>query len=154
MRSFNYAKKGILYFIFIGLFVVLLTGCCTAGSTRTDAADIISGNSRAAGKLEATISALDGTVNRSRKRIANVIETSRNITDGVDRIEYLFGQYEAEVDRLLNEIDTIRNKAEFRAKIILIATVILAAFIIVRVILLILKIKFGIKIPYLLNLLL
>ena len=46
------------------------------------------------------------------------------------------------------------TKLEFRAKIIWIAAVILAIFIIVRVILLILKIKFGIKIPYLLNLLL
>ena len=116
MRSFNYAKKGILYFIFIGLFVVLLTGCCTAGSTRADSADIISRNLRAAGKLEATISALDGTVNSSRERIARIIKTSRNITDGVDRIEYLFGQYESEVDRLLNEIDTIRNKAEIQSK--------------------------------------
>ena len=116
MRSFNYAKKGILYFIFIGLFVVLLTSCCTAGSTRADAGDIISGNSRAAGKLEATISALDGTVNSSRERIAHIIKTSRNITDGVDRIEYLFRQYEAEVDRLLNEIDAIRNKAEIQSK--------------------------------------
>lgn len=116
MRSFNYAKKGVLYFIFTSLFVILLAGCCTAGSTRADAADIISGNSRAAGKLEATISALDGTVNRSRKRIANVIETSRGITDGVDRIEYLFKQYESEVDRLLNEIDAIRNKVEIQSK--------------------------------------
>lgn len=116
MRSFSYAKKGILCFIFIGLFVVLLTGCCTAGSTRADSADIISGNSRAAGKLEATISAIDGTVNSSRERIAHIIKTSRNITDGVDRIEYLFRQYEAEVDRLLNEIDAIRNKAEIQSK--------------------------------------
>ena len=116
MRSFNYAKKGILCFIFIGLFVVLLAGCCTASSTRADAADIISGNSRATGKLEATISALDGTVNSSRERIAHIIKTSRNITDGVDRIEYLFRQYEAEVDRLLNEIDAIRNKAEIQSK--------------------------------------
>lgn len=94
----------------------MLTGCCTAGSTRADAADIISGNSRAAGKLEATISALDGTVNSSRERIARIIKTSRNITDGVDRIEYLFKQYESEVDRLLNEIDAIRNKAGIQSK--------------------------------------
>lgn len=116
MRSFNHAKKGIFYVIFVCLFVFLLTGCCTAGSTRADAADIISRNSRAAGKLEATISALDGTVNSSRERIAHIIKTSRNITDGVDRIEYLFRQYEAEVDRLLNEIDAIRNKAEIQSK--------------------------------------
>ncbi|MGI5075943.1 hypothetical protein E4N71_11065 [Treponema vincentii] len=116
MRSVNHAEKGVFYVIFVCLFVFLLTGCCTAGSTRADAADIISGNSRAAGKLEATISALDGTVNNSRERIARIIKTSRNITDGVDRIEYLFGQYEAEVDRLLNEIDTIRNKAEIQGK--------------------------------------
>lgn len=46
------------------------------------------------------------------------------------------------------------TKLKFRAKIILIATLFLAVFIIVRIILLILKIKFGIKIPYLINLLL
>lgn len=45
-------------------------------------------------------------------------------------------------------------KLKFRAKIILIATVLLAIFIIVRVVLLVLKIRYGIKIPYLLNLLL
>ena len=116
MRSFNYAKKGILCFIFTSLFVILLAGCCTVGSTRADAADIISGNSRTAGKLEATISALDGTVNSSRERIARIIKTSRNITDVIERIEYLFQQYESEVDRLLNEIDAIRNKAEIQSK--------------------------------------
>ena len=116
MRSFNYAKKGCLYFIFTSLFVVLLAGCCTASSTRADAADIISGNSRAAGKLEATISALDGTVNSSRERIEQIIKTSRNIADGIERLVYLFKQYASEVNRLLNEVDAIRNKAEIQSK--------------------------------------
>ena len=94
MRSFNYAKKGCLYFIFTSLFVVLL----------------------AAGKLEATISALDGTVNSSRERIEHIIKTSRNIADGIERLEYLFKQYASEVNRLLNEVDAIRNKAEIQSK--------------------------------------
>lgn len=110
MRGINYEKKIVMY-LFIGVCLFMFAGCCTCGRINADTKDIIAGNSRATGKLEATITALDGTVTNSRERIANIIETSRGITDGVERVEYLFNQYEHEVERLLDEIDAVRRKA-------------------------------------------
>jgi ABC-type transporter Mla subunit MlaD len=115
MRGINYEKKLVMY-LFIGVCLFMFAGCCTCGRINADTKDIIAGNSRASGKIEATITALDGTVTNSRDRIANIIETSRGITDGVERVEYLFNEYESEVERLLNEIDRIRNEAEIQSE--------------------------------------
>ena len=115
MRGINYEKK-IVRYLFIGVCLFMFAGCCTCGRINADTKDIIAGNSRATGKLEATITALDGTVTNSRERIANIIETSRGITDGVERVEYLFNEYESEVERLLDEIDRIRNEAEIQGE--------------------------------------
>lgn len=115
MRGIKHEKKSVMYLV-LGVCLFLFAGCCTCGGINTDTTDIIAGNSRATGKLEATITALDGTVANSRERIANIIETSRGITDGVERVEYLFNKYESEVERLLNEIDRIRNEAEIQGK--------------------------------------
>lgn len=115
MRRCNYAKI-ILSFVFLFGVSVLFPGCCTCGKLRADTTGVVSGNSYAAGKLEATVAALDGTVADSRERIANIIKTSRGITDGVERVEYLFTQYESEVERILDEIDRIRNEAQTQAE--------------------------------------
>lgn len=115
MRRCNYAKI-ILSFIFLFGFCVFFSGCCTCGKLRSDTTGTVSGNSYAAGRLEATVSALDGTVADSRERIANIIKTSRGITDGVERVEYLFTQYESEVERILDEIDRIRDEAQIPAE--------------------------------------
>lgn len=112
MRRFDYAKKIIMSFCFLFVFGILFSGCCTCGKLRADAQTVVSGNSLAAGRLEATVTALDGTVADSRERIANIIKTSREITDGVERIEYLFEQYESEVERILGEIERIRDEAQ------------------------------------------
>lgn len=115
MRRCNYAKI-ILSFVFLFGVSVLFSGCCTCGKLRADTTSVVSGNSLAAGRLEATVTALDGTVADSRERIANIIKTSRGITDGVERAEYLFEQYESEVERILDEIDRIRNEAQIPAE--------------------------------------
>lgn len=111
MRGINYEKKIVMY-LFIGVCLFMFAGCCTCGRINADTKDIIAGNSRATGKLEATVAELDRATADSRERITNIIETSRGITDGVERVEYLFGQYEREVERLLNEVDRIRKEAE------------------------------------------
>lgn len=113
MRGRRNEKKSSIVFICVCLLLsFIFIGCCTNRKPDADVSDVIAGNSSAVGKLETTISALDGTVSDSRARIANVIETSRSITDGIERLEYLFGEYEREVNRILNEIDRIRNEAE------------------------------------------
>lgn len=109
MRSIKIEKISIFILCF-SLFV--LSGCCSSGRVSADDTVIISGNSYSVGNLEATITALDGAVSDSKERIANVIETSRSITDGIERVEYLFNEYESEVNRLLNDIDRIRIETQ------------------------------------------
>lgn len=115
MRRCNYAKI-ILSFVFLFGFCVILSSCCTCGKLRTVTTGVVSGSSLAVGRLEATVAALDGTVADSREQIANIIKTSRGITDGVERVEYLFTQYESEVERILYEIDRIRDEAQIPAE--------------------------------------
>ena len=98
----------IIFYIFI---CITGSGIFTAcKSTQISDSDIIYRNSYTAGQLETTITELDRTTTDSRNRIADIIGTSRNIENGIERIEYLFNGYESEVDRLLNEIDRIRNQ--------------------------------------------
>lgn len=107
----NRHEKAFLSFILCFVLLFAFSGCCTCGRLKADAADVIAGDSRAVGRLESTVAALDRTTSDSRERIANIIATSRGITDGVERVEYLFNQYEHEVERLLDEIDAVRRKA-------------------------------------------
>ena len=109
-------EKKVFMSVLLTCAAFILSSCCSSRGINGDLADAIAGNSRAAGRLEATVAALDGAVADSRKRIADVIETSRDIADGIERIEYLFEQYESEVERILREIDRIRNEAEILEK--------------------------------------
>ena len=115
MRRSFYAKV-FQFYVFGIILAALFSSCCTCGKLGADATGLVSGNSLAVGRLEATVAALDGTVADSRERIANIIKTSRSITDGVERVEYLFAQYESEVERILGEIDRIRDEAQIPAE--------------------------------------
>lgn len=90
---------------------LFFTGCQSARLPGDDV-ELVSASSRAAGRLEGTVKELDRTITDSRERIGIVVRASERIADGVDRLEYLFGEYEQEVGRLLDEIDRIRNEAE------------------------------------------
>lgn len=90
---------------------ILIAAFASCASTPTDG-DIVAGNSRAAGQLEATVASLDRTIAASRERIGTVIDASRGIEDGIVRLEYLFGCYEREVIELQREIDAIRAQAQ------------------------------------------
>lgn len=95
-------------------FAMLLGGCA---STKVGYTDIVGGNSRTAGQLETTVKALDGATSSSRERVGKLIETSRRIEDGIDRLEYLFDGYEREVERLQSEIDDIRKKIDIQSEV-------------------------------------
>lgn len=104
------------FVVLFSCIAMLFTDCKSTGNIDANATSIIDRNSRASGQLEATITELDGTVNDSRDRIANIIETSRNIEDGIDRLEYLFIEYESEVYRILDEIDRIRAEIKIQSE--------------------------------------
>ena len=108
----NYEKKKLSIFLFccIGIVVAcIFTGCSTLKTI--DNTDVVVGNQVAATKLEDTIGELDRTSTRSRERLEIIVRESRNIEDGLSRLEFLFNSYESEVNRLLEEIDRIRRKA-------------------------------------------
>ena len=92
------------------LCAVALSGCCSC--PRGDAREPVGGDSFAAGRLAATVEALDRTAADSRARIAGIVEESRGIEGGIERLEFLFGEYEHEVARILGEVDRIRGEAQ------------------------------------------
>ena len=94
---------------------VCFTDCATTGLQR-NTGDVIAANARAAGRLEATVSSLDDIVSDSRERLAIVSRASQRIAGGIDRVEYLFGEYEQETLRLLDEIDSLRSQIEAEGK--------------------------------------
>ena len=92
-----HAKK--IVFGLVAVVVCFVFGGCCTGRITADATGVVAETSRATGQLEATVKALDGTVTNSRERIADIIEKSRGIADGIERVEYLFNEYEREVER-------------------------------------------------------
>lgn len=98
-------------FQYIPVIIVSLLLLASCASTPTDG-DVVAGNSRAVGQLEATVEALDRTTASSRERISAVIDSSRSIEDGIGRLEFLFRCYEREVIELQRAIDNIRAEAE------------------------------------------
>ena len=97
--------------------VCLVAACSSCHSSRAanqppGNTELVIANQRAASRVEATIDYLESTAKASHERIGAITETSATIADAVDRLEYLFGQYESEVTRLLTEIDALRDQLE------------------------------------------
>lgn len=114
--AMNDTAKSVIFCI--ALFVVALVFCCLFGgcsSTRglqAEDAELVSANTRNLGRIESTVDALDATVRSSNERLEIVARAGERIRDAGQRLEYLFGEYEREVDRLLDEIDTLRVKLQ------------------------------------------
>ena len=89
----------------------LCTGCVSTGLQGKDAG-IVARHSRDIGRIEGTASALADAVADSRERLEVVARASERIGDGIERLDYLFTEYEREVERLCNEIDSLRARLE------------------------------------------
>lgn len=91
---------------FIIMFAALFTGCKTTGKIDTDQGR----DYYYAGELKATAEELDRLVVDSTNRIENIRRTSKDIEDGIDKLIYLFGEYDSEVERILGEVAKERDK--------------------------------------------
>ena len=96
---------------------LLLAACSSCHSARganepPSDTELVIANQRAVSYLEAAVDYLEGTASRSHERIGEITETGATIADAVDRLEFLFGCYESEVDQLLREIDQLRADLE------------------------------------------
>lgn len=117
----RYKAWNIAGFIVIGLVLLntaLFCSGCTSGADAVEP-DIIKLERRIAEletinrdlteRLDSTTNSIGRTkeiADQCRDRIEHIKETARGINDIVERIEYLFTQYEYEVSRVLNEINT------------------------------------------------
>lgn len=99
---------GVAIAFVVAVCVLILGGCRT--NAVPDVADVIARDSQLRGRLEATVDSLDGTISDSRERIKSVLEDSRKITSGAERLDYLFGCYEREVERLIDEMRRSRDE--------------------------------------------
>lgn len=83
-----------------------LGGCAT---TKSHSGRVRESDSYFIGKLETTIERFD-------EGIAGAVERSRGIEDELERVDYLFGQYESAVGRLRDEVNTLRREIEVLEK--------------------------------------
>lgn len=91
--------------LFITVFLsMLFTGCKT--TEHTDIGNIRESSTFILGELEASVEAFDRGVERA-------LERSKNITDEVARLDYLFGEYERAALQLRE--DYRKAKAELEA---------------------------------------
>ena len=91
--------------IVIVILVCIFTGCSTTTRITTDTGDIRQSNAFIIGELTQSVNEFD-------RGLGEATEKSRNITDAVDRVDYLFQQYEQKAIRLRNEVDTLRERLQ------------------------------------------
>lgn len=96
-------KKFIIVFTVI-CASLLLIGC--KSTEHTDIGNIRESSSYILGELAASVDAFD-------RGVEGAIERSKNITDEVDRLDYLFGEYEQAALRLREDLR--KTKAELEA---------------------------------------
>ena len=93
-----------LFILFVAVCMsLLLIGC--KSTEHTDIGSIRESSAFIIGELEASIDAFDRGVGRA-------VERSKSITDEVDRLEYLFGEYEQAALRLREELRETKAKLE------------------------------------------
>lgn len=125
-------EKNIRYIIFINILCFSII-CASCISTKTNTEPTILEYQRRISELENTnkeltrridsatnrLSSITGNLsgitdelgefsNRSTERIEDIRGRASKISDSIDRVIYLFGEYESEVDRLLKEIGNLQ----------------------------------------------
>ena len=107
MKNGEFTKTDWIIYGLIAIFIILVcifAGCSTTRVT-TDPGDIRQSNAYIIGELTQSVDEFD-------RGLGEATEKSRNITDAVDRVDYLFQQYEQKAVRLRNEVDTLRERLQ------------------------------------------
>lgn len=100
-------KDWLIYGIIAALliFISVFFGGCSTTRVTTDPGDIRQSNAYIIGELTQSIDEFD-------RGFGEATEKSRNITDAVNRVDYLFQQYEQAALRLRNEVNTLRERLQ------------------------------------------
>lgn len=87
------------------IFISVFFGGCASTRITTNPGDIRQSNAYIIGELAQSVNEFD-------RGLGEATEKSRNITDAVDRVDYLFQQYEQAALRLRNEVNTLRERLQ------------------------------------------
>ena len=107
-------NKTILFVVSVVLCMCVLfasTGCATTGLQRKDT-ELVAANSRNVGRIESTAEVIGDTISDSRERLEIVRRASERIGEAGERLDYLFSEYEREVERILEELYTLKEQQE------------------------------------------
>jgi hypothetical protein len=104
---FKESIRFIVGFVFGALAVVFLSGCTTTRGVITD--EYITASQVSVGRIEIANSIARTEIGWAAAEVTDIREHAGNIRDGIDRIEYLFGQYEAVVSRLIRSLTEIEQ---------------------------------------------
>ena len=96
-----------LYFIFIILSTFIFISCKT---NRIDSPELIEKSSNLLGQMKASNESLNMIITNSETRISKAIDISNDMANDLDKLEYLFKQYNNEVDIILKELKKERDK--------------------------------------------
>ena len=107
LRTFAGAIIGFVILCLVSAFCLCLGGCAT---TKSHSGNIRESDSFFIGKLETSIENFD-------RGLATAVERSRGIKDELERIDYMFGQYERLVGGLRNEVNSLRAEIERLEKV-------------------------------------
>ena len=91
----------------VAAFCATLGGCAT---TKSHSGRVRESDSYFVGKLETSIENFD-------RGIGEAVERSRRIEDELERVNYLFGQYERLVGGLRDEVNSLRAEIERLEKV-------------------------------------
>lgn len=107
MKNGEFTKTDwIIYCVLIVIVVLIcLFGGCSTTRITTDHGDIRQSNAYIIGELTQSVDEFD-------RGLGEATEKSRNITDAIDRVDYLFQQYEQKAIRFRNEVDTLRERLQ------------------------------------------
>lgn len=109
-RFLGHTLGAILAFMFLAIIAAIcatLGGCAT---TKSHSGRVRESDSYFVGKLETSIENFD-------RGIGEAVERSRRIEDELERVDYLFGQYESAVGRLRDEVNSLRAEIERMEKV-------------------------------------
>ena len=109
-RFFGHTVGAILAFLLLAViaaFCATLGGCAT---TKSHSGRVRESDSYFVGKLETSIENFD-------RGIGEAVERSRGIESELERVDYLFGQYERLVGGLRDEVNSLRAEIERLEKV-------------------------------------
>lgn len=109
MKDGMFEKKDWIIYTLCIIVIVVISVLCGCSTTKHINESVRNSNSYYIGRIETTIQEFDREIEES-------VRQSGTITDRLERVDYLFGQYEQAVRNLRDEVDNLREQIKDKDK--------------------------------------